>query len=166
MIISSVVVIIITITIIIIIGSHCGSVPGAVAFSSCAHLVVPVMLGNTGVITRRNLNGINVLNLQDINEMVLESLQGDDEAKHGVEVMMDVCHRKIYETFLGFLGEDDRVSGTMGEPAIHGESVYLLKDALETTVVEVCKSYRRVESVWRLDFLLNQAFVHYLHRFM
>ena len=95
-------------------------------------------------------------------EKVLKlSFEGKSEERGWINIWMDVAHRPILSRVLAFLGENPDVSGgTMGNPKMPPESLYILREMLEDTAVHNFKYYFLVP--YSDNELRFRAFLNYL----
>ena len=100
------------------------------------------MLGHTFVSYLLPRQQVTLLSCGEIYDILNEGkAQGPSEAKSFIARCVDSCHRGIYEKILAFLGEEMRISGSLGNPAILPESLYLVKEATENALIRSFDSY-------------------------
>ena len=85
------------------------------------------------------------------------------EAENMCQVLMDQAHLPILQTIMQMLGQDDRMTGTMGNPVILADEAMILQHYLEEIAVETCDWW--FEPPYNERELFLRAFSKYLYRF-
>ena len=90
------------------------------------------MIGTHYVVQEIPVSSVQSWTNGEVEEILKLALEGESEEIGLINIWMDVAHRPIFSCVLAFLGEDPDVSGgTMGNPKMPPESLYILKEKLE-----------------------------------
>ena len=79
------------------------------------------------------------------------------------QMLMDQAHLPILQTIMQMLGQDDRMSGTMGNPVIIADETRILQHYLEFTAIKTFKS--RIELPYSKQEWFVRAYSKYLYTF-
>ena len=106
------------------------------------------------------------MKLKDCRRVILDAVQKmsrDREAKHLIHTLLDQASIPILENIQGMLGEEVRLTGTMGSPIELEPWVQIINDKLNEVLFQSCADY--CVTPYNNEYLRSYVLSHYLYVF-